>query len=187
MHAASHAHQHTQPPTRSCHRACATHHRLVDRRAPSQQRTNTLHVPVLAGDVQRGGTICLPRHTALTPNPSRPHAWPHHCIDTSAAAHDSCMHARKLPQDPRTQPPEMSCHRACATHIRLVDRRAPSQQRPNTLHVPGAASAVQRRGTIRLSRHTALKQKHYAPMPGLTTALTRLLQHIVKVAMLPMT
>jgi hypothetical protein len=185
-----HASPHTQSLATSCHdRACATHHRLVDRRAPAQEGQHTLHVPFEAGDEQRRGPVRLPRHTAPTPKPSRRHAWPHHCTDTSGAAHyrktsrdlksgmgfiiasrsspparaipahpTSCkrMHARSLPlaRIPAHTAPAMSCHPAYTTHHRLVDGCAPAQQLPNTLHVPVLAGDVQRRGPVRLPRHS---------------------------------
>jgi hypothetical protein len=73
-----------------------------------------------------------------------------------------------------TQSPAKSCNRACATHRRLVDHRAPVQQRPNTLHMPVLTGDTQRRGPVHLpvEDHTALTPKHHAVMPDLSTALT---------------
>jgi hypothetical protein len=201
----------------SYHRACTTHHRLVDRRAPVKQCSNTLHVPFLAGDVQRRVPARLPRHTGHTHNKtSRPHAWSHHRMDTSAAPHyrdaphvlmygvDSitsrpCTRTRALPayptsfkrigstlqRSPVQAASALSCHQACTTHLHLVDRSAPVQQRPKTLYVPFLAGDVQRRGPVHLPPHTGHTPKPHALMPGLTTTLTSMLPPVV--AMLPMT
>jgi hypothetical protein len=70
----------------ACHRACATHHRLVDRRAPAQQGPHAFQMSVLTGGKQWCGPNCLQRHTPHKPHniPTCP-TYPHKCGTCAAA------------------------------------------------------------------------------------------------------
>jgi hypothetical protein len=94
------------------------------------------------------------------PSPHVPHTH-HHYAPThstallSSAPHKLHMHARCLPHIPaHIQPPQYSAVQVREAHLRLVDRRAPIQQRPHALHVPILAGDVQWCGPARLQHHT---------------------------------
>ncbi len=173
---------------RDCSEKCLTHHRLVDRRPGASQAPHTLHVPILTGDEQWGGSIglsttqCTSIRVAASESPctaARTHSISgiHESLDLLSAvlSQRNSSHSTKAPSTTRP-PPTHNIRRhkhmvgqphedSSGTHHRLIDRCAGANKGLHALRMPILTGNKEWGGSVGLacqkSEQTQTKEPSY--------------------------